>query len=363
MHIETIALRDFRNYASLHLPLCAQLNVLCGENAQGKTNLLEAVYLCCLGKSHRTSHDFEMIRQGQQTAYAGVHVHRNDGPRHVEVLLSQNEKKRISISGVSIRRMSELMGHVQCILFSPEDLLLVKGGPGIRRRFLDASLCQLRPNYFLLLSRYNALLLQKNALLKQSKADTALLDTYDQMLSDFGAQIIEHRHSFIQSLIPLCGGIHETIASAEKLVLCYKTQVRLDGTPIVGQLLSLYAQTRSDDQRRYRTSVGPHRDDLLLSVNGSDARAFASQGQQRTVALSMKLACVEQMTKETGQTPILMLDDVFSELDEKRQQALLAHIKGQVLITTATKPPALLKNGMRYMVSNATVQPLSQEPV
>ncbi len=355
MHIDSVALRDFRNYASLHLSLCPDLNVLCGENAQGKTNLLEAIYLCCLGKSHRTSRDVEMIRQGQQTAYAGVNVVRSDGPRHVEVLLSQSEKKRISISGVSIRRMSELMGHVQCILFSPEDLLLVKGGPSIRRKFLDASLCQLRPQYFLVLSRYNSLVLQRNALLKQQKPDIALLDTYDQMLSTFGAQIIEHRQSFISSLTPLTATVHESIAPKEKLDLCYKTQVNSEGT-VMEQLVLLYAQARSDDFRRLRTSVGPHRDDLQLSVNGADARAFASQGQQRTVALSMKLASVEQMAKETGQTPVLMLDDVFSELDEKRQQALVSHIKGQVLITTATKPPEILKNGQRFIVSQGTVK-------
>jgi DNA replication and repair protein RecF len=357
MQIDTIELRDFRNYEKLRLQLSPNLNVFTGENAQGKTNLLEAVYLCCLGKSHRTSHDAEMIRHGQPTAYAGVTVQRSDGPRHVEVLLSINNKKRISISGVSIARMSELMGHVQCILFSPEDLLLIKGGPSLRRRFLDASLCQLRPQYFLVLMRYNALVLQKNALLKQSKPDAALLDTYDSMLADSGAEIIGHRKSFIAQIIPLCARIHENISSGEKMDIVYKTQADT-GAPIAEQLQSLYAQARSDELRRQRTSVGPHRDDLQLFINRTDARAFASQGQQRTIALSMKLACVEQMATETGQTPVLMLDDVFSELDEKRQKALIARISGQVLITTATTPPSLLKNGKRFLVSQGTVQPL-----
>lgn len=358
MHITDIALRDFRNYESLRLTLSDGLNILCGDNAQGKTNLLEAIYLCCLGKSHRTTHDAQLIRHGERTAYAGVVVQRNDGPRHVEVLLAHNEKKRILVSGVALRRMSELMGHVQCILFSPEDLLLIKGGPGERRRFLDASLCQLRPNYFLLLARYNGIMLQRNALLKQPAADMALLDTYDAMLSQYGADIIQNRRDFIQSLLPHAQSIHQSIAPGEALTLFYQTQADGDDEFLRSQLAALYKAKRSDALRRMRTLIGPHRDDMELSINGSNARAFASQGQQRTLALSLKLAGVDQMEAETGQSPILMLDDVFSELDEKRQKALLNHVHGQVLITTAIQPPSLLRGNTRFMVRSGAIRAL-----
>ena len=233
--------------------------------------------------------------------------------------------------------------------------MLIKGGPAIRRRFMDASLCQLRPAYFLMLARYNALVLQRNALLKQPTADAALLDTYDQMLSEYGADIVVNRRSFIQSLVPHAQSIHRNIAPGERLTLSYKTQAAGDDASIAMQLTALYKRTRGDDMRRMRTSIGPHRDDLLLMINDADARAYASQGQQRTVALSLKLAGVEQMKTETGQTPILMLDDVFSELDLKRQMALVAHICGQTLITTATQPPDTLKDERRFIVEQGHV--------
>lgn len=360
MHIETIALRDFRNYDALRLSLHPGINVFFGDNAQGKTNLLEAVYLCCLGRSHRTVRDNELIRLGQKDAYACVHVSRSDGPRQVEVLLSQNDKKRIRVSGVPIRRMSELMGHVQCILFSPEDLLLVKGGPGARRRFLDSSLCQLRPAYFLTLSRYNALVLQRNALLRQSGFDTSLMETYEGMLSQCGASIVAHRQSFLKSLSPFAARVHGSIAGSERLTLGYRTQANGEERELEGQLLALYRKTREDDMRRFRTTIGPHRDDLALAIDGDDARAYASQGQQRTAALSLKLGSVAQMKAETGQSPVLMLDDVFSELDNKRQHALVNHIGGQALITTSTDPPALLSDSRRYSVLSGRISPQNE---
>ena len=356
MFIDEIALRDFRNYPSLRLAPGPGLNIFYGDNAQGKTNLLEAVYLCCLGRSHRTSRDGELIRHGQKTAYASVRAQRDDGPRHVEVLLSLGEKKRISVSGAALRRMSELMGHVQCVLFSPEDLLLVKGGPSLRRRFLDASLCQLRPAYFLSLARYNALVLQRNALLKQGNIDESLMDTFDAMLSEHGAAVVVQRHAFVRSLAPFAQSVHQRIAPGERLLMQYKTQVDA-GDGAREQLATLYRKTRRDDMRRMRTLSGPHRDDLALLLNDADARAYASQGQQRTIALSLKLACVDLMRAQTGQAPVLMLDDVLSELDEKRQKALLGHVRGQVFITAALKPEGINVQGRRFLVHQGTIQP------
>jgi DNA replication and repair protein RecF len=354
MRITDIALRDFRNYASLRLTLSPGLNVFYGENAQGKTGLLEAVHLCCLGRSHRTIHDGVLIREGQPTAYASVRAARADGPRHVEVLLSRSEKKRVLVSGAAIRRMAELMGHVRCIMFSPEDLWLIKGSPSARRRFMDTSLCQLRPAYFQTLQRYNALMLMRNALLKQPRFDTAQMDAYEQMLSEAGADIIAQRKSFLGALAPLASGVYQSIAPHERLTLQYKTQ--LGEGEGVEALRALYLRHRADDVRRMRTCVGPHRDDLVLCIDGADARPYGSQGQQRTAALSLKLASVAQIKAEAGQAPVLMLDDVFSELDEPRQQALLAHLGGQTLLTTATTPPAMLRDGRRFTVKQGQVR-------
>lgn len=360
MHLTEIALRDFRNYASLLLPLRAGVNVFMGQNAQGKTNVLEAVYLCCLGKSHRTVRDAELIRQGQRNAYCGLSLSRPDGPRKVEVLLAQNERKRIQVSGVPIKRMAELMGHVQCILFSPEDLLLIKGGPSLRRRYMDASLCQLRPSYFLSLARYNTALTQRNALLKRARPNediSALLDAFDITLSICGAEVIAHRQDFLRALAPICAAVHHDISGGETLTLQYRCRPLELQDGLQATLLTALQKSRADDLRRMTTLCGPHRDDLILNIDGKDARIFGSQGQQRTAALALKMASAEQMQNETGQLPILMLDDVFSELDEYRQQALIARIRGQALITTATVVPRRLHAEQVFTVRSGHVTP------
>ena len=357
MQITQIRLRDFRNYQALSLPLEPGVNVLYGANAQGKTNILEAVYVCCLGRSHRTTHETELIRQGERSAYANVQVERRDGPRSVELLLESNERKRIQVSGVPIRRMSELMGHVQCILFSPEDLQLVKGGPSLRRRFLDTSLSQLRPAYFLALAKYNAALAQRNALLKRGQGNLdALLDAFDVTLSEYGAHVMRDRMQFIQALAPLAERIHRDVADGETLHVQYKTQMEASKIDLQAALLEALKKGRVDDLRRAVTLTGPHRDDLTLEIAGKDARSYASQGQQRTAALSLKLAGAEQMQQEMGQAPVLMLDDVFSELDVKRQHALLNRIHGQALLTTATEPPRILEKASFYQVTHGQVK-------
>ena len=357
MQITQIRLRDFRNYQTLSLPLSPGVNVLYGANAQGKTNILEAVYLCCLGRSHRTAHETELIRQGERSAYANVQVARRDGPRSVEVLLENNERKRIQVSGMPIRRMSELMGHVQCILFSPEDLQLVKGGPSLRRRFLDTSLSQLRPAYFLALAKYNAALAQRNALLKRGQGSLdAMLDAFDVTLSEYGAQVIRDRMEFVQALAPLAAQVHQDVAEGETLCVKYKTQIEAAQSDLQAALMQALQKGRTDDLRRAVTLTGPHRDDILLEIAGKDARSYASQGQQRTAALSLKLAGAEQMQKEMGQAPVLMLDDVFSELDSKRQHALLSRIHGQALLKTATETPRILECASLYQVREGQVE-------
>ena len=351
MVITELRLQDFRNYTRLSLSLETGLSVFWGGNAQGKTNLLEAVHVCCLGKSHRTVQSAEMVSYGKKDARIGLRVARADGPRHIQVMLEANRHKRISVSGVPIRRMSELMGHVQCVLFAPEDLQLIKGGPSLRRRYLDTALCQMSPAYFSALTRYNAALSQRNAMLKKGIEEAAIYEAYEQTMAQAGAEVLWHRQQFCREIQPLAAQLYADIAEGEQMQACYRSQVpEGDRAEIEAALAALLANAREVDRRRYMTSVGPHRDDVEVSIAGKPARSYASQGQQRTAVLALKLAEVERMRARTGHRPVLMLDDVLSELDLKRQQALTEQVEGQVLLTTATKPPKHLKASCMYRV-------------
>ena len=351
MIVSTLSLSHFRNYEQVLIEPDAGVTVFTGPNAQGKTNLLEAVHVCCLGKSHRTVQSAEMVSYGKKDARIGLRVARADGPRHIQVMLEANRHKRISVSGVPIRRMSELMGHVQCVLFAPEDLQLIKGGPSLRRRYLDTALCQMSPAYFSALTRYNAALSQRNAMLKRGIEEAAIYEAYEQTMAQAGAEVLWHRQQFCREIQPLAAQLYADIAEGEQMQACYRSQVpEGDRTEIEAALAALLANAREADRRRYMTSVGPHRDDVEVSIAGKPARSYASQGQQRTAVLALKLAEVERMRARTGHRPVLMLDDVLSELDLKRQQALTEQVEGQVLLTTATKPPKHLKASCVYRV-------------
>ena len=247
--------------------------------------------------------------------------------------------------------MSELMGHVQCVLFAPEDLQLIKGGPSLRRRYLDTALCQMSPAYFSALTRYNAALSQRNAMLKKGIEEAAIYEAYEQTMAQAGAEVLWHRQQFCREIQPLAAQLYADIAEGEQMQACYRSQVpEGDRAEIEAALAELLANARETDRRRYMTSVGPHRDDVEVSIADKPARSYASQGQQRTAVLALKLAEVERMRARTGHRPVLMLDDVLSELDLKRQQALTEQVEGQVLLTTATKPPKHLKASCVYRV-------------
>ena len=351
MIISQLVLKDFRNYQQLQLSLGDGLSVFWGGNAQGKTNLLEAVHVCCLGKSHRTVQSAEMVSYGKENAQIGLRVKRHDGPRHIQVMLQANKHKRISVSGVPIRRMSELMGHVQCVLFAPEDLQLIKGGPSLRRKYMDTALCQMSPAYFSSLMQYNAALSQRNALLKKGIEEEAVYDAYEQTMAHVGAKVLWHRQQFCIEIEPMAARLYSDIANGEPMRVMYRSQVP-QGTEqeIEKALTEALKNARPADKRRYITGVGPHRDDLQSVICDKEARSYASQGQQRTAVLALKLAEVARMQARSGHRPVLMLDDVLSELDLKRQQALTEHVEGQVLLTTATKPPEHLKAAKIFKV-------------
>lgn len=351
MIISQLVLKDFRNYQQLQLSLGDGLSVFWGGNAQGKTNLLEAVHVCCLGKSHRTVQSAEMVSYGKENAQIGLRVKRHDGPRHIQVMLQANKHKRISVSGVPIRRMSELMGHVQCVLFAPEDLQLIKGGPSLRRKYMDTALCQMSPAYFSSLMQYNAALSQRNALLKKGIEEETVYDAYEQTMAHVGAKVLWHRQQFCIEIEPMAARLYSDIANGEPMRVMYRSQVP-QGTEqeIEKALTEALKNARPADKRRYITGVGPHRDDLQIVIRDKEARSYASQGQQRTAVLALKLAEVAKMQARSGHRPVLMLDDVLSELDLKRQQALTEHVEGQVLLTTATRPPEHLKAAKIFKV-------------
>lgn len=339
MRIERLRLRSFRNYEQADVRPAPGVTVLYGENAQGKTNLMEAVHLCCVGRSHRTSRDRELVRWGESEAYVQADVRRSDGAHQIGVALYPNEqkKKKITLNGEPVRRIGELMGQVNAVLFSPEDLRLVKDGPEGRRRFLDMEISQLQPAYFYALQRYARALSQRNGLLRElqiqrSDALFSTLEEWDAMLAKCGAEILKKRAQYLLQLEEKAEEIHETLSGGrEKLKLRY-VGCDADETGLV----CLLRASREEDCRRGFTSVGPHRDDYKIIINGKDARAFASQGQQRTAALSLKLAEIDVMREETNEAPVLLLDDVMSELDVSRRRMLLTRIGGVQTIITCT---------------------------
>ena len=339
MRIEKLQLKNFRNYEQAQLCPAPGITVLYGENAQGKTNLMEAMYLCCVGRSQRTAKDRELVRWGEEAAYVQADVRRADGPRRVGVALfpSEQKKKKITLNGETVKRIGELMGQVNAVLFSPDDLRLVKDGPDARRRFLDMEISQIRPAYFYALQRYVRALNQRNGLLhalQAGKEETlaSTLTEWDELLATYGASIVDHRLRYLERLSEKARQVHSAL-SGERETL----SLRYAGCDASAEAIKkILFSARSDDFRRGFTGYGPHLEDYKLFINGKDARAFGSQGQQRTVALSLKLAEIEVMREETSETPILLLDDVMSELDVARRRMLLSYLGGVQTMITCT---------------------------
>jgi len=332
MIIESIELKNFRNYRKLNLQFDEKTNILYGDNAQGKTNILEAVYLSGTTKSHKGSKDREMIYFGEEEAHLRTFVKKGNIDYKIDIHLKKNKTKGIAINGVPIRRASELFGIANFVFFSPEDLGIIKQGPSERRRFLDMELCQLDKVYLHNLSNYNRIVIQRNKLLKDLAFRSDLeetLDIWDLQLAEYGKKVIAGREQFVEQLNEIIQKIHKNLSGGkEHLEIIYEKNSSKD---------DLYEQLRINRDRDLKmktSSVGPHRDDLLFSVDGIDIRKFGSQGQQRTAALSLKLSEIELVKKIIHDTPILLLDDVLSELDHNRQNYLLNSIHDiQTMIT------------------------------
>lgn len=330
MHLKSIKYNDFRNLANMTFVPGSHVTLLSGKNAQGKTNMLEAIYICSTGRSHRTSRDRELIKFGRLSSYIDATCEQKDGTHRIEIKLSSTNKKAVRINNSPAHRLGQLMGHMNAVMFSPEDLQLIKSGPSFRRRFVDIALSQMSSTYFYSLQRYQKVLEQRNALLKSRDSGSSLdtLDVWDAQLSKYGAHLCAKRLDFVHSLDETCSNIHSELTGGKEVlhVSGISAIAAEDEAQAEEELIKYFKKHRATDIKRGVTSVGPHRDDIGMEVNGIDVRAFGSQGQQRTCALSMKLAEVDIMRRLTGEYPLLLLDDVFSELDNSRRTWLLNYI-------------------------------------
>ena len=332
MYIESVQLKNFRNYDSLELDFDQGTNIFYGNNAQGKTNILESLYLCGTTKSHKGSKDKEIIHFGQDEAHIRMMVRRNEMSYKVDMHLRRNKAKGVAINGLPIRKASELFGVVNMVFFSPEDLNIIKNGPGERRRFLDLELCQLDKIYLTDLASYNHIVNQRNKLLKDLYVKPDLkgtLEIWDMQMAEYGRRIIEKRQKFVEELNGIIQEIHRNLTGqAETLEIIYEPSCTAEELELVT------ARNRERDMRMKMTSAGPHSDDLCVRANGIDIRRYGSQGQQRTAALSLKLSEIYIVERKIKDTPILLLDDVLSELDSSRQNYLLESIHDiQTMIT------------------------------
>ncbi len=363
MHITKIQLQNFRNYAQAEIAPCEGVTVLYGNNAQGKTALIEAVTLCCTGRSHRTPRDRELIRWEQPFAKVRVEVEKADGAHEIDMLMNHTARKTVKVGGRTLQRSGELMGHLNGVLFAPEDLRIVKDGPAERRRFIDMELSQVRPGYYYALQNYNRALNQRNHLLREIAKNPALRDTldeWDMQLARFGAQIMERRRNFISLISESASQSHREISGGtEELKAVYQSAIASgeSGAALTDVIVRALKMSRETDIRRGTSTVGPHRDDLALMLSGMDVRVYGSQGQQRTAALSLKLAELDIMHRESGEWPVLLLDDVMSELDPKRRRHLLKRFEGVQTIVTCTDMSDLAEAeiGAAYRIDHGTI--------
>lgn len=335
MVIKSLKLKNYRNYDLLDLNFDPDTNILYGDNAQGKTNILEALYLSGTTKSHRGTKDRDIIQFGYDESHIETTVEKRGVTFQIDMHLKKNSPKGIAIDKVPIRRAGELFGIVNFVFFSPEDLNIIKEGPSGRRRFIDLELSQLDKIYLSNLSNYNRVINQRNSLLKDIYAQNHLVDTldiWDMQLAAYGTKILERRKEFIEQINKIISGIHSKLTGGrESISLSYEEST---GNMSLEEALRRY---RERDIRMKSTTVGPHRDDICFTAgNGIDIRKFGSQGQQRTAALSLKLSEIELVKEEIKDTPILLLDDVLSELDKHRQNYLLDTIHDIQTIITCT---------------------------
>lgn len=361
MIIKSLELADFRNYESLNISFDSGTNILYGDNAQGKTNILEAIYVSSTTKSHKGSKDKEIVSFDKEEAHIRTYLEKDSVEYRVDMHLRKNKSKGIAIDGQKIKKASELLGLLNVVFFSPEDLSIIKNGPAERRRFADMELCQLDSFYLYNLNHYNKIINQRNKLLKDMYFNPGLKETlniWDMQLVSFGSKIIERRELFAKQLCEIIEEIHSRLSGGkEKIEVKYEPDVSIEDFEV------RMKENQEKDIRSKLTSTGPHRDDFSFIVNGIDIRKYGSQGQQRTAALSLKLSEIELVKKMTKDTPVLLLDDVLSELDSNRQNYLLNSIGDIQTIITCTGLDEFINNRFEinriYKITNGTAQMIS----
>ena len=336
MIIESVDLQNYRNYEFLNMTFDNKINIIYGDNAQGKTNILESLYVCATSKSHRGSKDKDIIRFGNDEAHIKVMVKKHGMNYRLDMHLKKNKTKGIAVNGIPIRRAVELFGIINIIIFSPEDMNIIKNGPSERRRFMDMELSQLDKIYLSNLVNYNKVVVQRNKLLKQLQfsSDSGLvdmLDVWDMQLVRYGSEIIKRRMDFIDNINSIIRPVHSKLSGNKEIL-----NLRYIPCTTTDNFKDEVIRSRERDIKFKMTNVGPHKDDVAFFINDKDVRKYGSQGQQRTCALSLKLAEIELVKKVINDTPVLLLDDVLSELDANRQNFLLDSIGDIQTIITCT---------------------------
>lgn len=346
MYIKKIELKNFRNYENLELEFNEKANFIIGNNAQGKTNLLEGIFMSSVGKSFRTSKDSEMIGFDKDFSKIKVTAHKDLFPIEVDITLKKDAGKFIKVDGVNISKTSDLLENVYIVIFSPEDLKIVKDEPEKRRRFIDRELCIIKPSYYDSFFNYKKVLLQRNTYIKEKSIDKSVLDIWDMQLAKYGAKIISMRYDFIQKIDKLSNEIHKSITNGkENLRIEYDPNIKM-ADELEKTVYEAIKNSYSNDLRLRTTTKGPHRDDIQFYIDNVNVRSFGSQGQQRTTALSLKLAELNIIKEETGESAILLLDDVMSELDSTRQEFLIKTLSDIQLFITTTEITQNLKDAV-----------------
>lgn len=335
MLITNIKLKNFRNYKELNLKLSNGINVFYGNNAQGKTNIIESIYLCSIGRSFRTKKEKEIILIGENNSKINLEFEKKD--RNGNITFEISEKKNILINGIKIKKLSELLGNINVVIFTPDDINIIKGGPSLRRRFLDIMIGQLKPIYIYNLNLYLKYIEQKNNYLKKLKLENEndeMLDIWNEKIAEYAEKVYNYRIKFINLIKGKINFIHSKITNAdEKIEIEYIS----DFNNLDSFKKALKNSKKNDILKGY-TTLGIHKDDFIIKINGKPVNIYGSQGQHRTVILSLKMCELQIVKEEIGETPILLLDDFMSELDFKRQMNLLDNIKDiQVIITCTDK--------------------------
>ena len=353
MWIKNIKLNNFRNYEKQEINFSENINIFYGENAQGKTNIIEAIFLCSLGKSFRAKKDFEMIKLNKENSIVELEFEKSD--RNGKIKIELANKKNIYLNGIKIKKLSDLLGNINIVIFTPDDINILKGGPQNRRKFLDIMISQLRPNYLHILNLYLKTIEQRNNYLKQIKEEGKeenLLEIWDEKLAEYAIKICEYRTEFIDKIIKKIENIHKKITGEKEVIkLEYITECKNKN-----EYLSTLKQRRKLDIIKGFTTKGIHRDDFMIYINNKEISVYGSQGQNRTAMLSLKLAELQVIYDEIGEYPILLLDDFMSELDKTRRKNFLENIKNTQVIITGTEKLDIEKlKYIEYNVSNGKI--------